>query len=175
VNNTIDIFFRKGNNDTLTDLYTFSLRGITPEISIFKGSGDPFQYSEWYSLGNVQYQPEADIWHTVKIRVYNDTIKAQIWPDDVDEPDGWIFELSDNDYKAGKIGFSCSNQAAFDDIEVYIFSMMRIMEVNLWYSVNNGTSNKLVMENTGDENYQAILPTQTEGSTVSMYVEAVDN
>jgi len=175
VENTIDIFFRKGKNDTLSDLYTFSLRGDTPEICIFKGSGDPFQYSEWPSLGKVQYQPSADIWYNVKIQVYNDTIKTQIWPEDANEPGDWVFELSDSDYEAGKIGLSCSNQAAFDDIEVYLPSMMSISELNLWYSVNNGTSNKLVMENTDNENYQAIIPTQTEGTTVSMYVEAVDN
>ncbi|RLI48295.1 hypothetical protein DRO61_06655, partial [Candidatus Bathyarchaeota archaeon] len=175
VENTIDIFFRKGENDTLSDLYTFSLRGDTPEISIFKGSGDPFQYSEWPSLGKVQYQPSADIWYNVKIQVYNDTIKTKIWREDANEPGNWVFELSDSDYEAGKIGLSCNNQAAFDDIEVYLPIMTNITEVNLWYSVNNGTSNKLVMENTDNENYQTIIPTQTEGTTVSMYIEAVDN
>ncbi len=175
VDNTIDIFFRKGNNDNLTDLYTFSLRGDAPEISMFKGSGDPFQDSEWYSLEKVLYQPLADIWHNVKIQVDNDIIRTQIWPEDVNEPFGWVFNTTDSDYDTGKIGFSCSNQAAFDDIEVYLPSVTGIKEVNLWYSVNNGTSNKLVMDNTDNENYQAIIPKQTEGTTVSIYIEAVDD
>ncbi len=117
----------------------------------------------------------ADIWHNVKIQVDNDTIRTQIWPEDVNEPFGWVFEISDSDYDTGKIGFSCSNQAAFDDIEVYLPSVTGIKEVNLWYSVNNGTSNKLVMDNTDNENYQAIIPKQTEGTTVSIYIEAVDD
>lgn len=175
VDNTIDIFFRKGNNDNLTDLYTFSLRGDAPEISMFKGSGDPFQNSEWYSLGQVLYQPLADIWHNVKIQVDNDTIRTQIWPEDVNEPFGWVFEISDSDYDTGKIGFSCSNQAAFDDIEVYVPSVMGIKEVNLWYSVNNGALNKISMASDDAENYKAIIPKQVAETSVSIYVEAVDD
>ncbi|MCK5403460.1 hypothetical protein KAI60_05035, partial [Candidatus Bathyarchaeota archaeon] len=159
----------------LTDLYTFSLRGDGPEISMFKGSGDPFQDSEWYFLEKEFYQPLADIWYNVKIQVYNDIIKTQIWPEDVNEPVGWVFEISDSDYDAGKIGLSCNNQAAFDDIEVYLPSVTGIKEVNLWYSVNNEQSNKLVMDNTVNENYQAIIPKQTQGTTISMYIEAVDD
>jgi len=110
------------------------------------------------------------------IQVYNDTIKSKIWAEGNSEPTGWLFELSDGDYEAGKIGLLCGNQAAFDDIEVYTYkSNVLVEEVILWYSVNNGTLNKLVMENTDNENYQAIIPTQTEETTVSMYIEAVDN
>ncbi len=176
VENNLNIIFRKGNDETCSDLYLFSLRGDGTQVGIYKGSGDPFQSSEWTELAKVGFQHSADVWYNVLIQVYNDTIKSKIWAEGNSEPTGWLLELSDVDYEAGKIGLLCDDQAAFDDIEVYTYkSNVLIEEVILCYTVNSGTLNKLTMTNIGDGNYQATIPKQTGGTNVSMYIEAVDN
>jgi len=170
----LHIIFRKGNDDTLSDLYLLSLRGDEPKVGIFKGSGDPFNKSAWYELVKVQFNHMQDVWYNVKILVYNDILKTKIWAEGENEPTEWLIEHSDGDYKTGKIGLSCSNQAYFDDIEVYTLNMTGIKEVNLCYSVNNSALNKLAMEHIDNGNYQAPIPKQTGGTAVSFYVEAVD-
>lgn len=174
VENNLNIIFRKGNNDTLSDLYLFSLRGDEPKVGIYKGSGDPFQSSEWPRLAKTGFQHSADIWYNVLIQVYKDRIKSKIWAEGNSEPVPWLFELSDGDYELGKIGLLCGNQSAFDDIEVYTHTT-DIKEVNLWYSVNNGTLKEISMAPDNDGNYQAIIPKQEAKKSVSIYVEAVDN
>ena len=174
VENNLNIIFRKGYDETLSDLYLFSLRGDEPKVGIYKGSGDPYQSSEWPELAKVGFQHSADVWYNVLIQVYNDRIKSKIWAEGNSEPTGWLLELSDGDYEAGKIGLLCDNQAAFDDIEVYTYST-GIKEVNLLYSINNGTLNQLSMNHTGDGQYSATIPKQARETTVSMYIEAVDN
>lgn len=176
VKDNLNIIFRKGNNETLSDLYLFSLRGDGPKVGIYKGSGDPFQSSEWPELIKVDFQHSADIWYNVLIKVHNDTIKSKIWAEGNSEPTDWLLELSDSDYEAGKIGLLCGNQAAFDDIEIYTYkSKVLVEEVILWYNVNNGALNQLSMNPAGDVQYSATIPRQTVGARVSFYVEIVDD
>ena len=175
VENTLNIIFRKGKNDALSDLYLFSLRGNEPKVGIYKGSGDPYSSSEWPVLAKTGFQHSADIWYNVLIQVHNDRIKSKIWAEGNSEPIAWLFELSDGDYELGKIGLLCGNQAAFDDIEVYTHTMTGIKEVNLWYSVNNGTLKEISMAPDDDGDYNAIIPKQAAETSVSIYVEAVDD
>ncbi len=176
VENTLNIIFRKGYDETLSDLYLFSLRGDETKVGIYKGSGDPFQSSEWPELAKVSFQHSADIWYNILIQVYNDSIKSKIWAEGNSEPTNWLIELSDGEYEAGKIGLLCGNQAAFDDIEVYTYtSNVLIEEMSLWYKINNGTLNQLNMNSAGDEQYSATIPKQIGEANVSFYVETVDN
>jgi hypothetical protein len=176
VENNLDIIFRKGLSNNLTDLYVLSLRNDGETVSVYRGDGGADWNVGWVQLGQRKFQHTADIWYNVLIQVHDNTIKIKIWNTGDNEPSSWLFELSDETYNMGKIGLSCGNQAAFDDIEVYTSeSTVLIQEISLWYNVNNGTLNQLSMNPTGDGQYSTTIPKQTGETQVSFYIEIVDD
>jgi len=176
VENNLDIIFRKGFDNNLTDLYVLSLRDDGETVAVYRGDGGDDWNVGWVELGDKTFLHTVDTWYNVLIHVYDNTIKIKIWNTGEDEPTNWLFERSDDTYDMGKIGLSCGNQAAFDDIEVLTYeSNILVQEISLWYNVNNGTLNQLNMNPTGDGQYSATIPKQSGETQVSFYVEIVDD
>lgn len=50
-----------------------------------------------------------------------------------------------------------------------------VADAKLYYKVNSGATNILTMTNTGGNNWQAVIPGQTDSSLVDFYLKAVDN
>ena len=176
VENNLDIIFRKGFYNNLTDLYIFSLRNDGSTVAVYKGYGGADWYSGWNKLSQNTFQHSADVWYNVLIQVLDNTFKIKIWDEGEYEPANWLLETSDTTYETGKIGLSCGNQAAFDDVVVSTYmSNLLIDEVILWYNVNNGSLNQVRMNPINDGQYSATIPQQTGESDVRFYVEIVDN
>jgi hypothetical protein len=176
VENNLDIIFRKGLDTNLTDLYILSLRNDGETVAVYRGDGGADWNAGWVQLDQRNFQHTADTWYNVLIQTYNDTIKMKIWNREENEPAYWFFELSDGTYEMGKIGLSCGNQAAFDDIEVYTYqSNFLIQEISLWYNVNNGTFTQMSMNPIGNGQYNVTIPKQTGETQVSFYIEIADD
>jgi len=178
VENNLDIIFRKGLDNTLTNFLVFSLRNDGEIVAVYKGDGDSNWNTGWTNLEEKKFHHTADMWYNVLIQIYGDTLKIKIWNDGENEPPSWLFdfELDNTPYEKGYIGFSCGSQAAFDDIEVYEYkSNVLVEEIILWYNVNNGTLNQLSLNTADDVQYKATIPKQTGETKVSFYVEIVDD
>ncbi len=50
-----------------------------------------------------------------------------------------------------------------------------VADAKLYYKVNSGATNILTMTNTGGNNWQAVIPGQTDSSLVDFYLKAEDN
>lgn len=120
-------------------------------------------------IGNTSsYTLPTGTWITLKIVVSGEHFEGYV--DDV-----LMVEATDDVFTAGQTGLSTPfTYARFDDVELSLCDGSGVEEVGLFYRVDGGSWNEVTMEDVGDSSYEARIPKQEVGVTVSFYVEAVD-
>lgn len=111
----------------------------------------------------------VDEWVNLKVIVNGDRFLGYV-------NDKLMVEATDKAFSSGSLGLSSPfTNNHFDDVAISVLDGSGVKEVNLYYKIEEEAFSKTTMEQVTESTYLARIPRQKDGTTVSWYVEALDN
>jgi hypothetical protein len=75
--------------------YQLTIRGLNKKLRL-----DTWTTSDYRTMADADFQPEPDVWYTLKLSVKSEAdqaiVKGKIWQRDQPEPDEWTVEIVDH-------------------------------------------------------------------------------